>query len=413
MLLSKENRTQEILFNIYLIVLFAVLLLPSLRFTMPYFLVVALFLGYYLFYLIYSVKSEEDNNEIIVMITFATILTSVYVFVTYFGDVDAALKEFILIARLFAPFFLLKYAVKTNKNCGIALIGYLVIICFIFISTVVALNSDPMIARLLAQGGNEESIAYYRRQNVGGFNFCYLFILFIPVSLYFSIRYSEQWIKAVAIVSLILELVFVFMTQYATLVVFSVVVLAVSAFVFTKNKVLRLIFAFLMVLVFLVYSNLFETLLGSLKGDLLLGKLEGIFDVVKGESSLDDITSRVGLQKEGFRLFLQSPIWGNTHIVNGVKMYELSSHSTVIELLSTTGVIGFVAYYGALVYMFVKILNFIQVKAKSLFTVCFLTIIVLSYFNPIHYFYEMQITLFFVLPILFRKKEEENEELAN
>jgi O-antigen ligase len=94
-------------------------------------------------------------------------------------------------------------------------------------------------------------------------------------------------------------------------------------------------------------------------------------------------------------------------------MYELSSHSTVIELLSTTGVIGFVAYYGALVYMFVKTLNFIKAKAKSLFTVCFLTILVLSYFNPIQYFYEMQITLFFVLPILFRKKAEENEELAN
>lgn len=405
-MLNKEDKVREVIFNIYLIILFAVLLLPSLRFIVPYFLIVVLFLCYYIFYLIYFVRTDEDNKEMIFMLSCAAIMTSMYLFVTYFGDVGAALKEFTLIARLFCPYFVLKYALGMKKDCKIALIGFLAIIVLIFLSTMLALLRDPMIARLLAEGGNDASLAPYRNQNVGGFNYCYLYIVIIPTTLFFAIKSNNALASVILTILLVLEYVFVFMTQYATLVVFCLIIGVVSCFLFTKNKVLRVVMVAVAVLMILIYSNIFDFILQNVQGDMLISKLEGIFSVIRGDSSLDDITSRTGLHKIAFDYFLRSPIWGTPHYVDGVAMYELSSHSTFLELLQTTGLIGFCTYYGSLIFLFVKTKKYIKEETRVLFAICFIAVLFLSYFNPIHYFYEMQITLFLVLPLLLRKGGE-------
>ena len=62
-MLNKEDKVREVIFNIYLIILFAVLLLPSLRFIVPYFLIVVLF--FYLLIVYFSRLLQQIFNHLL------------------------------------------------------------------------------------------------------------------------------------------------------------------------------------------------------------------------------------------------------------------------------------------------------------------------------------------------------------
>ena len=112
---------------------------------------------------------------------------------------------------------------------------------------------------------------------------------------------------------------------------------------------LPLIFAGIGYLIFKV--DIFYNVIGN--------RLETLIDVLKGEA--DNI--RISMIKEGIRLFINKPIFGNgIDAFTRLSGFETYSHNNYIEILVNYGLIGFIIYYSIYFYIIVKLLYKIKFK---------------------------------------------------
>lgn len=79
------------------------------------------------------------------------------------------------------------------------------------------------------------------------------------------------------------------------------------------------------------------------------------------------------LFSEGIRMFLESPFFGKRVVLDSTASYP---HNVFIEILMSTGILGFILYIITLVCLFIKLLN---IKVYSLSFIYFLSVFILAY----------------------------------
>ena len=109
---------------------------------------------------------------------------------------------------------------------------------------------------------------------------------------------------------------------------------------------------------------------------------------------LSEMGSRPQLILNSLKNWLKSPIFGSIS-------ENSNSHSMMINILESTGIIGFLAWFSFLIYSYKLLIKQLKTEGleTKLFSVSFIFLLALSFFNPISYVFEITIATFFIVPI--------------
>ena len=126
-------------------------------------------------------------------------------------------------------------------------------------------------------------------------------------------------------------------------------------------------------------------------GDTKLRMIELRDFFMSGDFGDEDLGARMEFYRRGIMAFFQSPIWGNYHL-------GFNSHSTIIEILASTGIIGGYSLFVLLrqAFIILKVLN----RNYSILPICS-TFLFMAMTNPVHSSPPLNISLWLIVPLLY------------
>lgn len=235
--------------------------------------------------------------------------------------------------------------------------------------------------------------------------------------LFFALIYfvkSEK--KYVDIILSILVLFVIFLTGSKH----AIIMACVSLFVFIfkdgklSKKRLLVLFTGIILSIALIFTIPF---LKRNVGDRFL-KLLGTMNVIDYENDYSS-TQRVKYTSRAIELWEKTPIFGGGY--NNVKInsgYNTYSHNNYIEILCTVGIIGFVVYYGYIVYLLYRLLRY-RIRRKSIYdmrniSVLVLVSILISDIGAVTFtLYPFYYIVYFLIDYKFGISFNENNKLLN
>lgn len=344
----QQSILNSILYIVVVSFLSAIYMLPAVRIGFDY---TQLAIVLFVFYAVFIFKRERMRP----IITIVKCLLP-YMFVSFIvakaGNLKLGFFHPLLITWcMLFPSILCKDLIdRGNKkeilSITIITLGMLV---YIMYNTIGAFEDSPDVMRELTASTMADDIRLaYARDNVGGFGVAYgsgaIAILLITLAI--NNIYSG-WTKKVIYLLLGYVLYFVLNAQFTTLlflVLFSSVVSVYFSEYGRRHKAQLVFISILLVfftpLLFHVLANLYE---GTTIGERLVRFNESMF----GGGNVTEVSGqRSKFQIDAFLLFLASPIWGSdvtSDIVNAT--IYVSSHSTMLGVACSTGLIGLISYY--------------------------------------------------------------------
>ena len=195
-----EKRSVNQMFNttllmVYLMAYFLLGLLPFIKYSVPYVLA-----GTFTLIPAFMVCVERTPyGRTIIYMGLAGLMYGLLSYLLGNAIFTDIANEPIRTIRYFVPCILLIWTLTLPRNNQIFIWYWITaILLFVVINTLIALEIDPMIARILASGSRDSELMAYRLRNIGGFEFCYAVCLLYSLSVYLSIR-TKSAVRAAAI----------------------------------------------------------------------------------------------------------------------------------------------------------------------------------------------------------------------
>ena len=331
-------------------------------------------------------------------------LALMYVLVAYPWD----FKHFILVIMeqfmMFIPVILAYYILSNYSKNEIIFILIVIIVLELCVgyTTYSALQKDPMIVRMLTSGTSEESAdIYYKLQNIGGYGTAYSF-LFLFIAGMISLIYSQKIvIKLMSAAIAAFSCVFLITAQFGTAIILLLISCVILMFVKTKSVKARILSVCVCAALWLLLPDLLR-IIGNIGGKGVLNeRLNAIADAIGMRFTNDsDLVLRQQLLYEGVQVYLKSPIWGQTISENGIKIVELYSHSSYLDLACCTGVIGLGIYLTTWAYANKMIRTCFDGYKKKLYDISYIIFVMLGMINPNWAIYEINIIIFLFTPLI-------------
>lgn len=358
---------------------------------------------------IVSCLKYNDSRKLLFRQCFCiSIIVAILFLVTYDMNFELALGFVTQSIFVIAPVYLLK---MTINSCSHKTTKWIIMITGIIIFYVICVSSmeytrNPLISRILAAGGNStyelNNLNTYRLRNIAGFGFCYsaVFLLLLVRSL------KNNGYKVAALVLALIILVFLVFAQYTTAIVLGIMCLLFS-FYYKKDKKTRTVFLFLGIPALYLFGDmLLGMFIKLIPGESVSYKLNDIRNLLYagGFSSTTSIQGRAELYLISLSGFFRSPIWGN-----GVQSISLSEHSTVLDMLAKTGIIGGVALISMVVSQFRYAVSTAHVSNIQETKVLGYALLIVSVLNPTYQHIELFFVSFYLIPLSLYWMGEENK----
>lgn len=391
---------KEIILFIYTILILFIYILPSLKYKVSYPVSTTLML----LIVPYSFFTKPILRKYILGILVCALVTGIIFFlISYPFNYVTAIAEIIRIIKYFSPVILFMNIVDL-ENIKLKKLIFLIlsiILIYVIIRTLKEIEINPMVARLLAKGSVDDELILLRFNNIGGFGFSYSLGAIVPFLTTLLWDARKLLHRICIITSLILLLFFIIKVQYTLLLILSIITIGIV--IIKQSRSYGVIFSLLsMITILFSIGDFFAYLSKVVGGDRLAERLNSLaIFFYSGINNISILGSRPERILDALLLFLHSPIWGNTRIYDGYTFFGLDSHSTIFEILSLTGVIGFAVYLYIILTTYKLLSLKLRKTVKSLksFNISFVYFIILSVLNPIHNVFELSIILFLYIPL--------------
>lgn len=381
------------LFVLYTSLIMVCYILPALKTTIPYIFAALLML---VFLPIAMIKMQNNLNFCIVLLT-ATFLSALFYFINGICGLSDMVNESIRYIRFFLPVIWTLYALRfcSPKQQRNMLIIFGIVMTFILIKTITALENDIWIARILAQDKATDTaeIRAYRMGNVGGFEFSYMMGIVVICLTWAALRCEKVFAKILCVAGAVIGFYYIIQTMYMTLLILTSIGILLLLFLNTKKIYIKIILVICsMVLAFLLVP-LFKYLSEVFSGSLLSTKFSQFYDALTG-GGVDSLGSRPGFIMEAVQRWLKSPIWGGYDV-------SVRTHSFIFSTLEAIGLIGLFAFLWCIWKAYKSITLELRKKNAEtiLLTIVFLYVFTLAVLNPIGYVFEVTIVAFFITPL--------------
>lgn len=403
---EKQNQKNEVFsfFLFYLMITCCIYIMPFFKFVVPYIVAAPLMLA--ILFPFFFKKTPWLTRVIMMCAVFLAValigaLNGVYSFV-------GAINEFVRNVRFFLPIFIGCYALKftTKKQQTFFLFLFGVLVVSILLKTLIELEKDPWISRILAQGSDHTSseINQFRIENVGGFEFSYMMAVITFCLTWLALKTKKILTRVLAITAVVVCFYYIIETMYTTLLLLTFIGVVALIFFSVKNKTAKFFLVIGAIAISFLMTPIFEILSSAFPEDSLLNsKFDMIYRALT-EKDISNLGSRPALIAESFENWLKAPILGDNYD-------NLTSHSLIMNILQFSGVVGFIPWVAMFFVGYKMLLKEFKEKAieNDLLIVSFLYVFVLSFFNPIGYVFEVTIAAFCIVPMwsnLISKKKE-------
>lgn len=408
----QQSKINSILYILAVIFLSAIYLLPVVRNDFDY---TKLAIILFVFYAVFIFKTERFKP----IITMVTNLLP-YMFMSFIvakgGNFKLGFLHPLLVTwcMLFPAILCRDIIERGNKRelVSIAVVT-LMMLLYIIYNTIGALAESPDVMRQITAAStlDENILLSYVEENIGGFGVAYGSGALVILLVTFVVNKElSGWTKIVIYLLLGYSLYFVLNAQFTTLLFLVIFCSIVSTYFseYGRRHKIQLVYIGLMLLIcipslFQLLANLYE---GTTIGERLIRFNESIF----GEGDVTEMSGkRSKFQIEAFLLFLRSPIWGSdvTYDVVNATTY-VSSHSTMLSVACSTGLIGLISYYKTY-WSFLKPIykdysgSGKQYVALVVYFFCF------SFFNPSETTEACWI-MFLIVPVLYNAAKTVNKK---
>ncbi len=384
---------------LYVMVIIALLLVPSLKFSVEYSIIVAISVPFLAFAFIEGKTFRKVFliNVILVVITFMCS----YV-INFRGSLSHATGIAVPFYLWILPYLICQYLIDIKDTVLMKwiCIATCAILAYIMIVTFREYAYDPTISRKLASSVIDPYIISQIKKNIGGFGFCYCLGMFAPY-LTSVIGRAKGKQKFIAMSSLVFILIFSVFSQYTTLILLSVI--SIFYVILTQGKMSAKKVITLVLFITLAVS--FRSIVWFLANNVSLSALShhfySLYYILGGEEDF----GRWSLYKANLMLFLRSPLFGANLTIHYNEWLVDHSHSTFFGKLSGGGIIGFGGFVGFIASVWHYLCN--RSGMRHLIPV-FIVYILLSILNPVTP--EISITAFLIIPLIeyqFINKEEQ------
>ena len=271
---------------------------------------------------------------------------------------------------VFVPVFVSLFG---NKNADtVFLKHYLQVSAFLFgitsITTIIGVNLFPGASRQLASGTAIYDTEIYTRINIGGYDFIYALVLYLPVISWLIIN-SKGKLKITNSILLILYLYCIYKSSYTIALILTAIVLFIvlinhktrnsrKLYNTRKSKHKKYLILGCILLLFLVGSGSIQSILYWLSSidpdaytsDRLL-QLAQLYE----SGSLNDVSTETNTERLEFYFimingFKSSPLLGNNLI--DFQQGTVTGHSTILDLASGLGIVGLLLEFVLLFHLF-------------------------------------------------------------
>lgn len=281
----------------------------------------------------------------------------------------------------------LSYILYRRRNFWEFLASFVYLFVFVLVitqNTLIAMMEYPNIMRILTNGNTEEDFRTMMvLKRVGGYGFAYgcgsLSIL--CVSQLFQWK-SLNWKLIILLVFLgVASITIIIESQFTTL-----LLLVLCSIVFclynTGGGKIKKIIAFLIVAIIVIWGEQIITFLLPYFSDSIVGiRLEEIRASYYWGQNVED--ARADYRYKILEEWLYSPIWGTDISSGNQRFLWTHSHSTLLSVLLSTGLIGLYCYFGSHIHIYRKIyFGYDKQVIKSYFYPQILYFLLLSFFNP-------------------------------
>ena len=385
-----KNKYIGVLFGIYTIATMAIYILPYTKLMYPY-IPVAILMMASLPLIMFRKNEWSLYGAALCFITF------VFFCIGHWSLVDG-INDAVRNLRLFLPIIWGAYAIRncSKKQRIFILLGFTVVTVIILYNSIIALEEEPWIARILAQDQNSstDEVNEYRLRNVGGYAFSYMVGAITVCIAWLALRLKKIWQKILCIVAVVFCYSYIIQTMYTTLLILTTVCIFLLLIVCAKNVMTKYILLVVALGIFLGISPLLKYLGGVFSSDSLLSdKFDQMYLAVSGEG-VDALGLRPTLIKQALENWAKTPLLGDS--------YSTHAHSLFFEMLQSSGIIG----TGLWICLFSYTWCFMHKELKSngvdplIFNVAMIYFAALSVFNDTRYTFEITIAVFFIIPLL-------------
>lgn len=301
---------------------------------------------------------------------------------------------------------LMAYDIITNQDRKSALLLIILVSVMFYVvyqATMVVLIEFPNAARLLAQGSNAEQLVEWRDANVGGFAFSYCAAPVGLILFEMGLK-SKGLVRVVSIFLCVYLSIFIFLTQYTTLLVFYALGCIFLLYLTIKNRTVKIVLILLgCVVVFFITDILSLIAESTSQGG--YNDLAGHFDDFANTSQGEELrSSRNRLAMSALRLWVESPIWGNWAVgLTSSPDYitVMHAHSGVASILASTGIIGLFLhfFFFAIGFRYIRGALIRQNCSPLAFDISFLFLLIVDFINPILTSYEFALMTFLGVPL--------------
>lgn len=227
------------------------------------------------------------------------------------------------------------------------------------ITTVQGLEIFPFASRELAGAATGEQRDLYMSMNIGGFEFIYALVIALPAALW-MINHTKKYQKWLNVCILLSMLYCIYISAYTTALIISILVLVLVP-VYSKPQMRPAILMGTALFVLLAGTGIFSAIVRGLSSmvasDYVADRLQQVALLLEGQSAQDIDTDtsneRLVLMQQAWDGFFANPIWGNNWFSWNKNI--LSGHSFVLDLLSSSGVLGLCIYIRLFYNVFKKI----------------------------------------------------------
>ena len=404
-MLNKTRKFNNIVVALYFMLIISMLVLPIVKYSVKYLYIIAASLPLMLLY-----ATQRRKNLSVLYLTLGAL--GLFFIFSFLMNTPLSVSEsinFSLITYIcFLPYFMFEYETSKNSQFEMKLILALAFLMFMFIMvrTFLEFSVDPIIARRMAMGTNDnEYVNELRSKNLGGFGFSYAVGMIIP---YFAdkIMNTKGKKRAIFIVLFVSTLVYSIFTQYTTLLILSIIFSIIVFIIDSKGTVTKVLLGtFALLLLFFLTK-----IIGFLANHIPLQELAYHFKLLYVSLTTgEQTTSRLLYMRRCFGLFRSHPFFG-IDMLDSYHAYVVNhGHSTYIPMLASHGLIGTSLYIGLTILIMKGILAKFQ-ERKALIIV-FALYFVLGIVNPNNVF-EISVMTFFIIPLLeyYSQKTREEEE---
>ncbi len=310
-----------------------------------------------------------------------------------------AVNEAVRNIRFFLP-ALFGYAVlnrrEEKRSKCVFLIAFLFVIGCILLKTSMALNKNPMIARILAQdkSTSSASINAYRLANIGGFEFSYMMGILALAFLELAYYVKKSILKIVYILLYIASFYYIIQTMYTTLLILAFLGSVLIVFVNSKNLIFRICLCVFAGLFLIFLPTVLQFLVGLFKNSSVLSYKFELMLKALTDKNVNELGRRPELIMSAIQNWIESPLFG-------VYDSQSNAHSLFFSLLERNGLLGISMWIYIFIQAFKLIKNGLPLEKRDVFFIglIFCYVFALSILNPIGYVFEVTIAAFFVVPM--------------